>query len=63
MLSKFLGKVFWSVENQIEEQKVMELFQESLTDDNLEWRSSSVGIPINQPTKGNVRFFKITERN
>ena len=64
MISKLLEKVFWSAENQIEEHKVMELFQESSTDENLDWRFSSVEIPINQPTKGNVRFFKIiTERN
>ena len=64
MISKLLEKVFWSAENQIEEHKVMELFQESSTDENLDWRFSSVEIPINQPTKGNVRYFKIiTERN
>jgi len=33
----------------------MELFQEFLPNEKMEWRTSSVRIPIDQPTKGNVR--------
>ena len=33
----------------------MELFQEFQPDEKMEWRTSSVRIPIEQPTEGNVR--------